>query len=149
MTLERLELVAQARAWPDYRRWLEQVIASETLDPEPPTVLRQRLQQRQQQTPLTEDDAEEALQRCLVQLSLLAGEPIPETLEPLRLEVQVARLNDALGRPPTPPEELEQTLLRLFTITPLEASLWARYASSFDALLTRLSGASHEGVDTR
>lgn len=149
VTLERLELVAQARAWPDYRRWLEQTIAGTALDPEPPAALRQRLQQRQKQTPLSADDAEEALQRCLVQLSLLAGEPIPEALEPLRLEVQVARLNDALGRPPTPPEELEQTLLRLFTITPLEAELWTRYASSFDALLDRLSGASHEGVDTR
>ncbi|WP_198651734.1 DUF349 domain-containing protein [Salinicola sp. RZ23] len=151
VTLERLELVAQARTWPDYRRWLEQMIAGEALDPEPPAALRQRLQQRQMQmqTPLSAYDAEEGLQRCLVQLSLLAGEPIPETLEPLRLEVQVARLNDALGRPPTPPEELEQTLLRLFTIAPLEASLWARYASSFDALLGRLSRAGHEGVDTR
>ncbi|WP_353981153.1 DUF349 domain-containing protein [Salinicola endophyticus] len=149
VTLERLELVAQARTWPDYRRWLEQAIAGTALDPEPPAALRQRLQQRQKQTPLAADDAEEVLQRCLVQLSLLAGEPIPEALEPLRLEVQVARLNDALGRPPTPPEELEQTLLRLFTITPLEASLWARYASSFDALLARLGSAGHEGVDTR
>lgn len=148
VTLDRLALVERARQWPEYRRWLTQAIAEEPVTDAPAPVA-QALQAREaQRHEQSEPQAEEAVQRCLVQLALLAGEPIPAELEPLRLEVQVARLNDGLGRPPTPPEELEQTLLRLLSIAPLSAATWERYAPSFDALLARLGHTEqHQGID--
>ncbi|GHB17074.1 DUF349 domain-containing protein [Salinicola rhizosphaerae] len=146
VTLDRLALVEQARQWPAYRRWLEAAIDGEPLDSssfdDAPADIRATVSARSSDSD-SEAAAEDALQRCLVQLGLLAGEPIPESLEPLRLEVQVARLNDGLGRPPTPPEELEQTLHRLLSVAPLSRETWERYASAFDHVLGEIGQARH------
>ncbi|OLO06088.1 MULTISPECIES: DUF349 domain-containing protein [Salinicola] len=152
VTLDRLSLMEEARQWPEYREWMrpETAEAAETtqLDSEIRQALEARHTQRQTQSP---EQAEEHLQRCLVQLVLLAGDAIPTALEPLRLEVQVARLNDGLGRPPTPPEELHQTLLRLLSIAPVSGELWERYESAFDNVMAHLGRPGHrhedDGVD--
>jgi len=151
VTLDRLALVEEAKQWPDYRAWMRQAIDEEPdtapLDSDVRQALETRDTQRQTHSP---QQAEESLQRCLVQLALLAGDSIPEELEALRLEVQVARLNDGLGRPPTPPEELRQTLLRLLSIAPVPNEIWERYEPAFDNVMAHLSRAGHhhgDGVD--
>ena len=152
VTLDRLALVEEAKQWPDYRAWMRQAdgeaLDTARLDSDVRRALEARETQRQTSSP---QQAEENLQRCLVQLALLAGDAIPEALEPLRLEVQVARLNDGLGRPPTPPEELHQTLLRLLSIAPLSAETWERYEPAFDSVMAHLSRSGHhhsdEGID--
>ncbi|WP_251976945.1 DUF349 domain-containing protein [Salinicola avicenniae] len=141
VTLDRLALAERAQRWPSYRAALEAAIGGD-LPEAVPSDMRAALKARHAQA-TTPQDAEERLQRCLVQLDLLAGEPIPEALEPLRLEVQVARLNDGLGRPPSPPEELEQTLARLLSIAPLSAETWARYVDAFEHVLGRLAHSHH------
>lgn len=152
VTLDRLALVEEARQWPAYCTWIRQAIEGE-LDPtalgsDMRPALEARDVRRQSQST---EQAEEDLQRCLVQLILLAGDTIPDELEPLRLEVQVARLNDGLGRPPTPPEELKQTLSRLFATAPLSLEIWERYQPAFDHVMEHLShpGRHHdaEAVD--
>ncbi|WP_110655201.1 DUF349 domain-containing protein [Salinicola halimionae] len=144
VTLDRLALVEEAKQWPDYRAFLRQAIVGELdtaqLDGDVRLAFETRQAQHQSQSP---EYAEESLQRCLVQLALLAGDSIPTELEPLRLEVQVARLNDGLGRPPTPPEELEQTLLRLLAIAPLSLETWERYEPAFDSVMRRLGRSGH------
>ncbi|MAM59425.1 MAG: hypothetical protein CMN25_19105 [Salinicola sp.] len=139
ITLDRLALVEEAKQWPDYRHWMRQSLQGELDTSQLAGDLRQAIEtqaeQRRLQSPA---QAEEILQRCLVQLTLLAGDAIPEALEPLRLEVQVARLNDGLGRPPTPPEELRQTLLRLMSTAPLTMETWERYEPAFDSVMAHL-----------
>ncbi|WP_110669055.1 DUF349 domain-containing protein [Salinicola halophilus] len=136
VTLDRLALAEQAREWPTYRHWFERALANEPLD-EAPAAIRTALEQPSSAAAVM--PGEEMLQRCLVQLHLLADEPIPDALEPLRLEVQVARLNDGLGRQPSPPEELRQTLLTLLSSASITRETWLPYASDFDHVLARLA----------
>ncbi|MGM8851501.1 DUF349 domain-containing protein [Salinicola halophyticus] len=148
VTLDRLALVEEARQWPDYRHYLRQAIAGELDTGQLDGDVRRAFEiRRTQQQTQSMEHAEESLQRCLVQLALLAGDAIPAELEPLRLEVQVARLNDGLGRPPTPPEELEQTLLRLLSIAPLSLEIWERYEPAFDNVMRHLGRAGHHHGD--
>ncbi|WP_110685523.1 DUF349 domain-containing protein [Salinicola aestuarinus] len=138
VTLDRLALAEQAREWPTYRQWFERALAGEAVD-DAPEAIRQALQGGATSTIHAMTEGEEAVQRCLVQLHLLADEPIPDTLEPLRLEVQVARLNDGLGRQPTPPEELRETLMALLASTSITPETWAIYASRFDHVLGHIA----------
>ncbi|GHC24858.1 DUF349 domain-containing protein [Aidingimonas halophila] len=88
--------------------------------------------------PPTSDDVENALIRLRVHLALLAGSRIGQQDEPLRLAIQVERINDNLGRDPSKADELHDVLRELLATGPVPADLWAREAPELDAHLTHL-----------
>jgi len=84
-----------------------------------------------------EGDSEAAnheLNRLVVQVALLADEPVAVQDEPLRLEVQVARLNNGLGQAPQPDQELADVLRQLLETGPIASDVWASRVTRFDAL---------------
>ncbi|MDO0946235.1 DUF349 domain-containing protein [Chromohalobacter israelensis] len=91
----------------------------------------------------TTDTAEHLLARLVVQVALLADEPVAAEDEPLRLEVQVARLNNGLGQAPQPDQELAEVLRQLLATGPVTQTAWttlvARFDTLFDALARRVA----------
>jgi len=83
---------------------------------------------------------EESLARQRVHLALLAGARIARDDEPLRLAIQVERLNEGLGRGElSKAEELHGVLCAILAIGPVPPTLWAREAGELDLALTRLA----------
>ena len=78
--------------------------------------------------------ADTELNRLVVQVALLADEPVAVQDEPLRLEVQVARLNNGLGQAPQPDQELADVLRQLLETGPIASDVWASRVTRFDAL---------------
>ncbi len=111
--------------------------------PEPATLegdMRQAHQRRNaaRRQPSPSQEVEERLIRLRVHLALLAGEPVGQQDEPLRLAIQVERLNDGLGRELSRAEEMHAVLRELLATGPIPAELWAREVHELDALLARL-----------
>lgn len=90
--------------------------------------------------PPDETEVEEALVRQRVHLALLAGGRVAPQDDPLRLVIQVERLNNGLGRELTKAEELHGVLREILSIGPVGKSLWSREAGELDALLFKLLG---------
>ncbi|MDC8804921.1 DUF349 domain-containing protein [Halomonas pacifica] len=88
--------------------------------------------------PATPQDVEEQLIRLRVHLALLAGEPVGQQDEPLRLAIQVERLNEGLGRELSRAEEIHGLLRELLATGPVPAALWEREVQELDSLLARL-----------
>ncbi|GGY08244.1 hypothetical protein GCM10007160_39590 [Litchfieldella qijiaojingensis] len=88
--------------------------------------------------PPTDTEVEETLTRLRVHLALLAGARVSPQDDPLRLAIQVERLNNGLGRELTLAEELHGVLREIFATGPISKSLWMREASELDTLLTKL-----------
>ncbi|MBY5926466.1 MULTISPECIES: DUF349 domain-containing protein [unclassified Halomonas] len=84
------------------------------------------------------DSVAERLARLRVHLALLAGQPIGQHDEPLRLAIQVDRLNDSLGQMPTREEELLSVLCGLLATGPVSRQLWDKEVQELDALLDGL-----------
>lgn len=89
--------------------------------------------------PADETLVEERLARLRVHLSLLAVGRVSQRDNPLRLAIQVERLNDNLGREPSRAEELHGVLLELLATGPVPPSLWAREVGEFDHMLESLA----------
>ncbi|QJQ94622.1 MULTISPECIES: DUF349 domain-containing protein [Halomonadaceae] len=83
-------------------------------------------------------EVEEALARLRVHLALLAGARVSQRDDPLRLAIQVERLNEGLGRERSKAEELHEVLYGILATGPVSASLWEREAPELDAALAHL-----------
>lgn len=100
-----------------------------------------RNEQRRQATasaPQTQQLKDE-LARLRVHLSLLALGRVKQSDEPLRLAIQVERLNDGLQQARSQEEELISVLSSLLALGPMPRSLWQADINEFDDLLSRLS----------
>lgn len=82
---------------------------------------------------------EEALTRLRIHLALLAGSRINRDDEPLRLAIQVERLNESRGRELSRVDELHTVLCGILATGPVPPSLWSREADELNMLLTRLA----------
>ena len=85
------------------------------------------------------DTVEERLARARVHLALLAEGSVSHRDEPLRLAIQVERLNDNLGREPSRAEEVRSVLVELLAIGPVPPALWEHNVGELDHMLERLS----------
>ncbi|WP_104205313.1 DUF349 domain-containing protein [Billgrantia saliphila] len=81
----------------------------------------------------------EQLARLRVHLSLLALGRISQHDEPLRLAIQVERLNEGLGREMSREEEVRDVLRDLLATGPVSPQQWEREVGELDALLTQLT----------
>ncbi len=81
----------------------------------------------------------EQLARLRVHLSLLAMGRISQHDEPLRLAIQVERLNEGLGREMSRAEEVRVVLRTLLATGPVSPEQWDREVGELDALLTQLT----------
>ncbi len=79
------------------------------------------------------------LARLRVHLALLAGSQVSRDDEPLRLAIQVERLNEGLGREQTKAEELHGVLAEIVATGPVPPELWQREAGELDLQLSRLA----------
>ncbi|TFH88286.1 DUF349 domain-containing protein [Billgrantia azerbaijanica] len=89
--------------------------------------------------PASTEEIAERLARLRVHLSLLAMGRIDQRDEPLRLAIQVERLNEGLGRELSRAEEVRSVLRSLLATGPVSPDQWAHEVGEFDALLTRLT----------
>jgi len=89
--------------------------------------------------PAPPDDVADRLARLRVHLSLLAGGAIAYQDEPLRLAIQVERLNDSLGQGPGREDELQSVLCELLATGPVPPALWQEEVIDLDSLLDGLS----------
>ncbi|MFY0989304.1 DUF349 domain-containing protein [Halomonas sp. C05BenzN] len=84
-------------------------------------------------------EVEERLARQRVHLSLLAVGRVSHRDDPLRLAIQVERLNENLGRQPSRAEELHEVLRELLANGPIPPALWAREVGELDRMLENLA----------
>ncbi|WP_163558167.1 DUF349 domain-containing protein [Halomonas sp. NO4] len=89
--------------------------------------------------PPVADEVAEQLARLRVHLSLLGMGRIDQRDEPLRLAIQVERLNEGLGRELSRAEEVRAVLRSLLATGPVSPDQWSHEVGEFDALLTRLT----------
>ncbi|WP_040243134.1 DUF349 domain-containing protein [Chromohalobacter japonicus] len=145
--LAQLILAEQAERWTRLRPLLDSHVAADdaslrdgqTADVALPEGMPQDLQDAHtaRNAARREGDSETAnheLSRLVVQVALLADEPVAAQEEPLRLEVQVARLNNGLGQAPQPDQELADVLRQLLETGPVASDVWASRVTRFDAL---------------
>ncbi|MCJ8284415.1 MULTISPECIES: DUF349 domain-containing protein [unclassified Halomonas] len=106
-----------------------------------PPALKQAHAQRNaaRRDPAPAEEVAERLARLRVHLALLAGHPIGHQDEPLRLAIQVDRLNDSLGQAPSREDELISVLCGLLATGPVSRQQWEREVQELDALLDGLS----------
>lgn len=81
----------------------------------------------------------EELARLRVHLSLLAIGRVKHSDEPLRLAIQVERLNDGLQQSRSRAEEIEAILTELLALGPIPMTLWDEVVEQFDELLAKLA----------
>ncbi|MEQ5800769.1 DUF349 domain-containing protein [Halomonas sp. H10-9-1] len=153
--LERLAVAEQVEKWQAVRPLLEEHLAADaarlegdearvvalpktlTLGDDMGRAHARRNAARQES--ISTDTVEERLARVRVHLSLLAVGSVSQRDEPLRLAIQVERLNDNLGRVPSRAEEVRGVLAELLAIGPVPPALWEREVGELDHMLERLS----------
>lgn len=152
--LSRLALSEQIQRWQALRPLLnahlqadaralggqpaEMVEASDALD----DGLREAHQQRNaaRQTPPEAAHVEQTLTRLRVHLALLAGGKISREDEPLRLAIQVERLNEGLGGAETSKaDELRGVLCAILATGPVPTPAWSREVGELDRSLTQIA----------
>ena len=92
--------------------------------------------------PLSDNDyakLAESLARLRVHLSMLAIGSVRQSDEPLRLAIQVERLNEAFSQERSRDEEVTDILAALLALGPMPAALWAEEVEELDNLLSRLA----------
>ncbi|MEQ6918634.1 DUF349 domain-containing protein [Halomonas aquatica] len=87
----------------------------------------------------TTGEAEEKLARLRAHLSLLAGGHVHHRDDPLRLAIQVERLNENMGQEISRTEELHQILGELLANGPMPEGLWQREVGELDRMLETLA----------
>ena len=97
-----------------------------------------RLRNARRREPPPQAEVEESLARLRVHLALLAGSRVGQQDDPLRLAIQVERLNEGLGRELSKAEELHEVLRELFATGPVSGELWQREAQELDAIFAQL-----------
>ncbi|TVP49752.1 MAG: DUF349 domain-containing protein [Halomonas sp.] len=102
-----------------------------------------RNQQRHEiAAPLSADDhakMAESLARLRVHLSMLALGSVRQSDEPLRLAIQVERLNEGFNQERSREQEVADILVALLALGPMPATLWAAEVEELDSLLSRLA----------
>ena len=81
----------------------------------------------------------ESLARLRVHLSMLAVGSVRQSDEPLRLAIQVERLNEGFSQERSRDEEVTDILAALLALGPMPAALWAEEVEELDNLLSRLA----------
>ncbi|QTP53582.1 DUF349 domain-containing protein [Billgrantia sulfidoxydans] len=153
--LARLAVVEEIQQWQACRPLLDAHLAADAaclaggacedvpLDPELglSDEMRRAHEQRNasRRDPLSPQEVAEGLARLRVHLSLLALGRISQHDEPLRLAIQVERLNEGLGRELSRAEEVRIVLRNLLATGPVSPEQWEREVGEFDSLLTRLT----------
>ncbi|TVM06953.1 MAG: DUF349 domain-containing protein [Halomonas sp.] len=160
--LERLKVAARVQQWqsilPLVNAHLEadqavldntalgtDVNADDVLDTPLPAEFKAAHQQRNQQrhhiktSPLQLQQLQDELARLRVHLSLLAIGRVKQSDEPLRLAIQVERLNEGFQQERSQEVELISILSALLALGPMPRSLWQADIREFDELLSRLS----------
>ncbi|SDN50955.1 DUF349 domain-containing protein [Vreelandella arcis] len=100
----------------------------------------QRNQRREEALPDGhEAQLQEQLARLRVHLSLLAMGRVQQQDEPLRLAIQVERLNGGLQQERTRAQEVTDVLAGLIALGPMPKPLWSQEINELDELLTRLA----------
>ncbi|MCA1772260.1 MAG: DUF349 domain-containing protein, partial [Halomonas sp.] len=100
----------------------------------------QRNQRRQETlSEAHETRLKDQLARLRVHLSLLAMGRVHQQDEPLRLAIQVERLNDGLQKELSRAQEVSEVLAGLIALGPMPRSLWDQEVEELDELLTRLA----------
>ena len=100
---------------------------------------RQRNQRRAQGVIVHNDVLQEELAKLRVHLSLLTLGRVKQHDEPLRLAIQVERLNEGMQQERSREEELMSILTSLLALGPMPRSLWQAVINEFDDLLSHLS----------
>ncbi len=153
--LERLAVVEEVESWRKVRPLLakhleadaERLAGKASRDVEPPTGIslaedmRAAHAQRNMARAAPSSGAEvaERLARIRVHLSLLAVGRASHRDDPLRLAIQVERLNENLGRELSRAEEVHGVLRELLATGPVSADLWTSEVGELDSLLERLT----------
>ena len=81
----------------------------------------------------------ESLARLRVHLSMLAIGSVRQSDEPLRLAIQVERLNEGFNQERSRAQEVTDILVALLALGPMPATLWAAEVEELDNLLNRLA----------
>ncbi|MCH4561856.1 DUF349 domain-containing protein [Halomonas sp. EGI 63088] len=153
--LARLAVLEEVNRWRDVQPLLARHLEADAAslageachDVEPPAEvplpedMRQAHAQRNaaRRQPGDPAEIEERLTRLRVHLSLLAVGRVSHRDDPLRLAIQVERLNENLGREPSRAEELHGVLRELLATGPVPPALWAREVGEFDRMLESLT----------
>ncbi|MGQ4878331.1 DUF349 domain-containing protein [Billgrantia sp. LNSP4103-1] len=153
--LARLAVVDEIQRWKSCRPLLDAHLAADaecleglacrnvSLDPglDLAEDMRNAHEQRNaaRQNPPPPEEVREQLARLRVHLSLLAMGRISQHDEPLRLAIQVERLNEGLGRELSRADEVRMVLRNLLATGPVSPEQWEREVGEFDSLLTRLT----------
>ncbi|WP_108447399.1 DUF349 domain-containing protein [Halomonas denitrificans] len=87
----------------------------------------------------TAAEAEERLARLRAHLSLLAGGRVQQRDDPLRLAIQVERLNENMGQTISRADELHQLLGELLANGPMPEPCWEREVGELDRMLAILA----------
>ncbi|MEC9482856.1 MAG: DUF349 domain-containing protein, partial [Halomonas sp.] len=90
-------------------------------------------------TPPPGEEVAQALARLRVHLALLTGGRVEREDEPLRLAIQVERLNESRERALSRASELHDVLCGILAIGPVPPELWQREAGELDGHLSRLA----------
>ncbi|MFQ3786697.1 DUF349 domain-containing protein [Halomonas sp. A29] len=153
--LARLAVAEEIHRWQGCRPLLEAHLAADAacLDKEDcqdvsldqgldlPEDMRSAHEQRNasRRNPLPSNEISEQLARLRVHLSLLSMGRVSQHDEPLRLAIQVERLNEGLGRELSRAEEVRIVLRNLLATGPVSPEQWQREVGELDSLLTRLT----------
>ena len=81
----------------------------------------------------------DSLARLRVHLSMLALGSVRQSDEPLRLAIQVERLNEGFNQERSRDQNVTDILAALLALGPMPAALWAAEVEEFDNLLSRLA----------
>ncbi|HSH47813.1 MAG TPA: DUF349 domain-containing protein [Halomonas sp.] len=157
-SLERLALAEEARRWQRLGPLIERHLAADaalleegkvcSVDADDKSLaiklsadLRQAHERRNaaRLAPSDADAIEARLTLLRVHLALLTHGRVSPRDEHQRLAIQVERLNQGLGQPPRPEQELRQRLLELLATGPVPAALWAREAPALDECMKYLT----------
>jgi hypothetical protein len=87
----------------------------------------------------TPAEAQEKLARLRAHLSLLAGGRVQHRDDPLRLAIQVERLNENMGQAISRADELHQLLGELLANGPMPEQPWEREVGELDRMLEILA----------
>ncbi|SPJ34089.1 DUF349 domain-containing protein [Kushneria phyllosphaerae] len=149
--LDRLALGTLAERWQQWQPLLEAHVAADSraLQGEPAdnvetslTLSSQALEahrlRNDRRASGEQAKAREWLEHLRVHLSVLVDAPLGSEDSSRRLDVQVARLNDAMGNMPEPMEEIEQLQCRLLASGPIDQEDWQRIAPRLESLMAML-----------
>ncbi|HSP32199.1 MAG TPA: DUF349 domain-containing protein, partial [Halomonas sp.] len=81
----------------------------------------------------------ESLARLRVHLSMLAVGSVRQSDEPLRLAIQVERLNEGFNQERSRDQEVRDILVALLALGPMPSTLWETEVKELDNLLSRLA----------